>query len=57
MLRYKGYRGEYTFDPVTRRAHGRVLMERGQVVFDGSAMTAARPGIVVYGPGRLQPRP
>jgi predicted HicB family RNase H-like nuclease len=36
MLRYKGYRGEYTFDPVSKVAVGYVLIERGQIVFEGS---------------------
>ena len=38
VLRYKGYRGAYTFDPATRVAQGRILMERGIVVFSGSSL-------------------
>jgi dihydroorotase/N-acyl-D-amino-acid deacylase len=47
-----------TFDKPHQYAAGILqVITNGQVVFDGSAMTAARPGIVVYGPGRVQPRP
>jgi predicted HicB family RNase H-like nuclease len=38
MLRYKAYRAEYTFDPVTKLAHGRVLQARGEVVFEGASL-------------------
>lgn len=38
MLRYKGYRGEYTFDPVSKLAIGHVLMQRGELSFDGSSV-------------------
>lgn len=39
MLRYKGYRGEYRFDPTTRMAHGRVLLQRGELTFEGGSLT------------------
>ena len=37
VLRYKGYRGEYSFDPVSKMALGHVLMERGRVAFEGAS--------------------
>jgi dihydroorotase/N-acyl-D-amino-acid deacylase len=47
-----------TFDKPHQYAVGiSQVITNGQVVFDGSAMTAARPGVVVYGPARVQARP
>ena len=47
-----------TFDIPHQYAEGiSQVITNGKVVFDGSAMTPARPGVVVYGAGRLQPRP
>lgn len=39
MLRYRGYRGEYRFDPATRMAHGCVLLQRGELTFEGASLT------------------
>jgi N-acyl-D-aspartate/D-glutamate deacylase len=33
------------------------VITNGQIVFDGVAMTAARPGVVLYGPGRIESQP
>ena len=38
MLRYKGYRGEYSFDPRSQKALGVVLMRRGQISFEGGSL-------------------
>jgi len=47
-----------TFDKPHQYAEGiSQVITGGQVVFDGSAMTSARPGVVLYGAGRVQPRP
>jgi N-acyl-D-aspartate/D-glutamate deacylase len=53
------------FDPRACQGHGdvrgaasytppgsRTLIVNGQVVYEGGAMTSARPGKVLYGPGK-----
>jgi N-acyl-D-aspartate/D-glutamate deacylase len=46
-----------TFEKPHQYAEGfSLVLVNGQIVFDGKAMTAARPGRVLYGPARqLQP--
>jgi dihydroorotase/N-acyl-D-amino-acid deacylase len=47
-----------TFERPHQYAEGvSTVMTNGQIVFDGSAMTSARPGVVLYGPGRVPSRP
>jgi N-acyl-D-aspartate/D-glutamate deacylase len=47
-----------TFDRPHQYAEGvSTVMTNGHIVFDGSAMTSARPGVVLYGPGRVPSRP
>jgi len=42
-----------TFDEVHQYAAGfSHVIVNGQVVYEGGAMTAARPGKVLYGPGK-----
>jgi N-acyl-D-aspartate/D-glutamate deacylase len=42
-----------TFERPHQYAEGfSLVVVNGQIVFDGKAMTAARPGRVLYGPGR-----
>jgi N-acyl-D-amino-acid deacylase len=44
-----------TFDRPHQYADGvSMVMVNGQVVFENGAMTAARPGVVLYGPGRVR---
>lgn len=45
-----------TFDRPHQYAEGvSLVMVNGQIVFENGAMTAARPGLVLYGPGRVRP--
>jgi dihydroorotase/N-acyl-D-amino-acid deacylase len=47
-----------TFDKPHQYAEGiSHVITNGQVVFEGGAMTAARPGVVLYGPARAGGRP
>ncbi len=46
-------RDRATFEQPHQYAEGvSLVVVNGQIVFDGKAMTAARPGVVLYGPGK-----
>ena len=42
MLRYKGYHGEYRFDPLAKRAVGVIRLERGEIAFHGTSLGELR---------------
>jgi N-acyl-D-aspartate/D-glutamate deacylase len=45
-----------TFDNPHQYAEGLShVITNGQIVFEGGAMTSARPGVVLYGPARRRP--